>query len=587
MCSYQYKTKEEIEEIIEQIGYTRYHFIIIILACLTFVFDGVCMSLMATLFLPIKEYYQASDFQIEMTSSFMFLLYALGAFFLVPLKKYFGSRTNYFRSIFILIVFINFSSLYTKNIYLFMITKSIIFFCFGSIDPMMNNVTLEYLPFRYRNFVATSIRNFYPIGQLYVFLLIKMFMPKLEAEYLNLVFLGFSAYSIFLTILFLLFFVDSPRNLIIEGKEEEGLEVFKKIVNVSECEWDESLKIGYLKYIKSGSNSLVANQSISSLFNSDYRFYTILLIVLSFCIFMLAFGAFFIFSKVLEMIDKENINRISFDGALTRFNNNTDFNSRNNGSVLDNDFGGSYINSLLSIYNNYGKSIRGDFDSSNNNNNNNGYHSYKDNNVTNNYLSTTKSHQDFYVDSKELASNDILHITILSVIIKCTYNFISSILAEIKCIGYKIPMLIVVFINLVLNLLIFFDFKFIKILILVNIGTAGQIGCFILTIGGIIYPTKIRDLAVSYFTAVAYVGSFISQFLFLWLLKFGIKVPYILLLVLITIVFICVILIPEPSLYKLDQNQELIHPHEKNISNSIKDTQISIKIEDDEKKALI
>lgn len=139
--------------------------------------------------------------------------------------------------------------------------------------------------------------------------------------------------------------------------------------------------------------------------------------------------------------------------------------------------------------------------------------------------------QKLNIQNKKSDSTDsIITNSLLIYFINCFSYFLFGWLSEIKFLGRKIAIFLgLLGITLVLIPSIFAQNYLPIFIALIFFFLA--VNNLVTSYGGEVYPTSIRDMAVGWQNVFYYIGSALSQYLLIWLLGFGLKVPFIVMLI--------------------------------------------------------
>lgn len=308
-----------IEDLFEKQKYGKYQYIALLMTFLSIFIEGIHLTLMSCMIIPLKSYFAVKDnFGIEVASAFIFIGVALGSLSIGFLTKKLGREVTAKLS-YILICFAQLATVFANSIILFTIMRLFIGYGVGIIVPISLNILLEYLPIKLRSFILTAIWASFSIGQCSTLAFMLIFMPNYEITQIQTIQILLWVLVLIFTIIFLLIFVDSPRNLILTGKIKEGLKILKYIGLSCNVDISASQEDDIVEYIKKGGNKDYANNSLGSLFQKNTRNTTIILIITWTASSMLLYGPLLIYSptlKDLNITSDSNIILSLFIGTL-------------------------------------------------------------------------------------------------------------------------------------------------------------------------------------------------------------------------------------------------------------------------------
>jgi MFS family permease len=288
--------------LVNQKGYTKYHFMMILFTCFILSIDGIHMCLFSNVYIPFQKLHQLSEFEMSMISSSIFLAIGIGSF-LTTFEVIASQRKNsIILSTFLSLIFNLLMGLVT-NLYLFITFRFLIGVCIGVMMPMINNLLCEYLPIKFRSFNMVLTGASFYFGSIYLNLIMLYFIPNYEPDKLHYVFLFISIPNLVFTTVLFFKLEESPRYLIINNKIEKGLRIFEKIINRELSSDEKKIIIHQLNRGESGKN---IDRSIKSAFKDKYFLITVILMFLWMVNSFVVYGANFSLSLTLKYIE-ENI----------------------------------------------------------------------------------------------------------------------------------------------------------------------------------------------------------------------------------------------------------------------------------------
>jgi len=290
-----------IDQLLNEANYSSSQIKVIVFACLVMFVDGLHMSLLPSLFIPTKLYFQTTDMQLSIISSFLFLGVGLGSIFTSLGAKLYTRRFMIITCL-ITIYLMTLLLIITTNVFLFILFRFIIGFGIGIIVPIMMNIMCEYLPLHYRSFILISVNIFYNIAVVFLNSNMLIFMPNLEVEKLGMIYFIASLPLLVISILFFIHLKESPRALLIDKKETSAIILLEEIMNRSLTENEKDT-------LRSEAVTLVDNGiegNFAGLFSKEYLAITSILLVLwSVCSFII-FGGTFTLSMLLTKVMNES-----------------------------------------------------------------------------------------------------------------------------------------------------------------------------------------------------------------------------------------------------------------------------------------
>jgi len=292
-----------LDKIINQRGYNCIEqWKIIIFTTIAISLEGMHFNILGMILIPFKSFFQLSDSEIQFISGVMYISVGIGSFLSGHIiKKYPRTEViNY--SIFCTFILHLLLGL-IQNVFLFTIFRILIGFAIGIFIPLITNLLCEYCPIHRRSFVFNSTWAGYNFGcLLFAFSQLKL-MPELEEENMQKTLLFTSIFPLAVFIILKLYLKDSPRNLILLGKEREAFEILEKFKGGY---LDEKDRNKIIEDVKHGVNKELGGH-FKDLFKRKYRKITILLIFIWFTVYMLYYGPFLIISWVIKAIGEGTV----------------------------------------------------------------------------------------------------------------------------------------------------------------------------------------------------------------------------------------------------------------------------------------
>lgn len=305
LLSNEIKEKEKSMEDIVSNGYcTPYPILATLMISLYLIGDGLTMTLISLLIIPIQGKFDLSRIESLIVISSVFLGVAIGSLIINPLTNKFKRKHIIIVSLFFVVLFHLLGAAF-KKIILFSLCRILTGFNVGIIKPILLNIFGEYLPVKIRGFFLVAIWFFFGLGQLLFDVIVYCEMPNFESEKLNRV-IFFSSIPIivsFISSFFLLY--DSPRNLILKNENEEAFKILTSMnhgIALTENEKNKMIKT-LISQEKEKSGTKV---SICDLYKPEFRTQTILLSISTFFVSALFYGILNISSLTMKELHKEN-----------------------------------------------------------------------------------------------------------------------------------------------------------------------------------------------------------------------------------------------------------------------------------------
>lgn len=309
------KKFKNAEELLDTITYGKQHYIIITLCMLIISIEGIHLSAVSYLLIPLEKMYQTSITELEFTAAAVFLGQGLGSLMISILKVYFTRRTLILSSLVGMSV-IQFLLISSTSLIPFSIYRMIIGALLGISYPLMVNITCEYLPIKYRSLIMNSLYIGFSTGQIIMLLTMLLIMPNYEINQFSNLMYCIWIYILIVTIIFFIWFEDSPRNLIFNDEIDTGIKIYKKMLNDQGIKYNEELTNEIVDYIKSGDNKLFES-NYSSLFKNNFFRLTMLLILVWIFNSFIRYGPILIYSTTLKIVSENSNKYIIISNLVT------------------------------------------------------------------------------------------------------------------------------------------------------------------------------------------------------------------------------------------------------------------------------
>ena len=314
------KNSNLMETYLNQPYYSKIQIQIIIINSIVMFMDGVHMTLMSSILIPIKNAFFISDMFVSLISSFMYILVGLASY--ISGFPYITKNKAYYVKTSFLILFVSTGCMSIFfNIYIFIICRIVQGICVGLTMPICISILCEVMPINKRSPMLIFTGVFFLIGSCFNCVTAYLILPEnLEGGKLYIVFCILTIISLFSYIYVNKYFVDSPRSLILKGEDEIGFEILSCIINNidyynnDEFCLERGREVNFIiteeakKDIKNQILESNKNQEaeLSTLFNSNFRKTTILLILITTVNAFVLYGSTFITSIAFKKIKEVN-----------------------------------------------------------------------------------------------------------------------------------------------------------------------------------------------------------------------------------------------------------------------------------------
>ena len=290
-----------IGELIEKIGYSSKQWTILLICFFVLSIEGIQLTDIAFMYIPLKEYYEIGNTEIQIATSLLFTGFALGSILLQIIKK-FISRRVLIRTTIVCEFIMHLLLTISPSIVYFILCKFILGFLIGITTPIIINVLCEYIPNKNRSFTMNAVWSFYFIGQLIVLTTMYFAMPKFKSSGIKVVYCSVGILIFFGVISISFLFKDSPRNLALEGNDKEALNLVLEMLNEQYIDYKDIDTSLIINFLKSGDNTSF-DDGLCCLFKDKFKFLTIDLMFISFFASLIRYGALLIYIPELQKLD--------------------------------------------------------------------------------------------------------------------------------------------------------------------------------------------------------------------------------------------------------------------------------------------
>lgn len=220
-----------IDNLINSIGYTGYHFTIILCCGLIFFSEGNQLFSLNML-LPIikKVFIKESEFLKTCLISALFFGYIIGSSLSGVFTNKFGRKDSINTFLFIFCILAITIGIF-ENIYYMTFCRLAIGMCLGMICPQYINNLSEFLPSENKEVVILSMYIFYRCGIIYFIICFKFIEPDKNLNNCKETFLLSSIPVILVTILSKCYLKDSPKLLINKNELYRALDTIYELAN--------------------------------------------------------------------------------------------------------------------------------------------------------------------------------------------------------------------------------------------------------------------------------------------------------------------------------------------------------------------
>lgn len=312
--------EDVLDNLYTEIGYGYYQIKQIILTFLGITFEGIHFYMLSALIVPIKEYYKISDYYLDLLSALVFFGFGVGSFISGIFLKYITRKTWIISGSILTSIFQVFWCI-SESFNLICIYRFFIGMTVGMIVPSMTNILAEVLPIKYRGIVLCSVWTGFNFGQIIDITAIWFLMPNFESTNVNSIFYIILPYQLSVSLFFIIFLDDSPRNLLLLNKNNEAYESINNMIKQRQISDKERRDLS--KKYSLTNNEKYSKPNTETIESSNkFNFTFIILIIAAFLGALNMYGPMFIENlelKALYDFSSENIlnnNTINFNRQI-------------------------------------------------------------------------------------------------------------------------------------------------------------------------------------------------------------------------------------------------------------------------------
>lgn len=237
------------ENMVNTSGMTIFQVEALLFTGLIYLLEGLQVSLSGLIFLPIVSHYHLSKLYGCIISSSLVFFMGIGSMF-----------TGYFTLIWqrrfilingLVIIFLGNIIGIIQNYYFLLLSRSIIGFSLGVILPITMNNLVEILPSNWRSFWMIADTFFFSVGAILSCSILYMLYPNIHYFFLVLSIPSFLVCAVYVS-----FYKENPRYLILNGEHEKGFEMIEKYMNGGKP-LDEGERVQIIKGVDFGMNKEV------------------------------------------------------------------------------------------------------------------------------------------------------------------------------------------------------------------------------------------------------------------------------------------------------------------------------------------
>ena len=289
-----------IDKIFDEIGYTFFHFKMILIVSFMFFVDGGEMIVINLLLSTIQNEWSFSNMNKSLLSSSVFFGFFIGSMLSGLFTNKYGRKNPIILGMMIIYVF----SLLTAtgyDFYSLFLIRVIVGIGIGIVVPAATALVTESIPGKNRSLVLNLLWILYAPGIIYICWIAMHYIRKQDLLWRNICFLN-SINSLIVVILS--FFLDeSPRYLLLKNRSQEAFTIINKISSTRVLSNGEKCQI-----INDHTNigEIKNNFNYMGFFKMKYLKITVILGLLWYITSVISYGLLYILPKLFDTLDKKN-----------------------------------------------------------------------------------------------------------------------------------------------------------------------------------------------------------------------------------------------------------------------------------------
>jgi sugar phosphate permease len=292
--------------ILQEYGYGWEVWKIILGVMSAYLIDSYFVNFFPTMVTSYEKIFNLTPNQISLLGLLFFLSKMVGCNLIVFLniKK---SREIYLKFSLLILVILNVLLGFTNKLWMLFAIRIVSALLTSIIEVMGVMFLCEFLPTRLRSFTLNSSYMGFSLAPICLNLIQLFTMPNLEPSGVKVTHFYFAIISFICFILVIVFITDSPRNLILNGYEEEAFKILIKLKKGDDSFYTPEIRNQIVKEIKQGINDETKHKtSLFEIFtNPQFIRFTICIGIVGIGTDLLMHGGKLVNNLVLEKINQE------------------------------------------------------------------------------------------------------------------------------------------------------------------------------------------------------------------------------------------------------------------------------------------
>ena len=225
----QIEFNQYINKLLDNMGFSKYHVVLFLTSAFFLFCSGMQEIIHVILLSIINDTYNLTFYHLALMNSIEYLGYTIATIIVNIITNYLSRKTAIQITIISSLIFTGLS-LTTYNFYFAAFNRFFLGFCFGILDILIYLNLFESAPTELRGYIASLIQLFFPLGSF--FLSVICYFQLIEGDhkinYKVLLLIPFLITTL-LVLLVIIFIQESPRHLFGKNEFVKGIEAMKRI----------------------------------------------------------------------------------------------------------------------------------------------------------------------------------------------------------------------------------------------------------------------------------------------------------------------------------------------------------------------
>jgi len=279
---------------------------------LIFMADGAEMVIIAMTIDSISFEFNFSSSEKSLLASIVFIGLLIGPLLSSKISDKFGRKYIVIFGTVIVVVFSNFSAIFSSNYFWLIFLRFLMGIGIGVIIPSSISLISESVPIESRSFYLNNVWLAAPLGEIYVYFLCFLFdINKNPYRWRYIICL--SSLPSLISFFLLLNVKESVRFLLLKNRNEEGFAILDELGSKEKMKLTEIEKKMIIEEINEINQNQIYSESFISLLSEEYKDTSIKLWLITFLSAFILYGGLYIFPQILNALKALEIDSINFN----------------------------------------------------------------------------------------------------------------------------------------------------------------------------------------------------------------------------------------------------------------------------------